>query len=190
MITAVVLAGGKSRRMGQPKLLLEHRGKTLLANAIQRASCVTNQVLTVVGAYGDLYRREAEWAGAIVVENPNWAEGLSSSLRTAVRNLEPEVEAILVILPDQPFVPTSHLRSLLKTHNKNGAPLVLSCYQGVRGAPAVIARPYFSAVLELRGENGAKSLDSPEKPVTAVKLENGWDVDTTEDAKLLQDYET
>ena len=92
MITAVVMAGGKSRRMGQPKLLLEHRGKTLLANAIQRASCVTNQVLTVVGAYGDLYRREAECSGAIVVENPNWTEGLSSSLRTAVRNLEPEVE--------------------------------------------------------------------------------------------------
>ena len=190
MITAVVMAGGKSRRMGQPKLLLEHRGKTLLANAIQRASCVTNQVLTVVGAYGDLYRREAECSGAIVVENPNWTEGLSSSLRTAVRNLEPEVEAILVILPDQPFVPTSHLRSLLKTHKKNGAPLVLSCYQGVRGAPAVIARPYFSALLELRGENGAKSLDRREKPVTAVKLENGWDVDTMEDAKLLQDYET
>ena len=53
MITAVVLAGGKSRRMGQPKLLLEHRGKTLLANAIQRASCVTNQVLTIVGDGSD-----------------------------------------------------------------------------------------------------------------------------------------
>ena len=187
MITAVVLAGGQSKRMGKPKLLLEYQGKTLLANAIQRASCVANQVLTIVGAYSNLYRREAERAGAIVIENANWNEGLSSSLHTAVTNLKPEVQAILVILPDQPFVPTSHLRSLVKAHNKNGTPLVLSSYQGIRGAPAFIARPYFSAVLELKGDNGAKSLDKPGKSVTVVKLENGWDVDTDMDAKLLKD---
>ena len=187
MITAVVLAGGESRRMGQPKLLLEHRGKTLLARAIQRATCVADQVLTVVGAYSDLYRPEAEWAGAFVVENPNWTEGLSSSLRAAVTSLKPEVAAILVILPDQPFVPTKHLKALVTAHHQNGAPLVLSRYQDTRGAPALIARSHFSAVLELQGENGAKSLEEPEQPATTVDLENGWDVDTPSDASRLQD---
>jgi molybdenum cofactor cytidylyltransferase len=186
MIAALVLAGGESRRMGQPKLLLEHRGKTLLAGAIKRAACVADQVFTVVGAYSDLYRPEAEWAGAVVVENPNWSEGLASSLRAVVATLEPEVEAALVILPDQPFVPTKHLKALIGAYRETGSSLVFSRYQGTHGAPTLIARSHFPSVLELRGENGAKTLKKTEAPVTYVELENGWDVDTPSDANRLQ----
>ena len=185
MIAALVLAGGESRRMGQPKLLLEHRGRTLLASAVARAGQVTDQVFAVVGAYADLYKPEAEWAGASVIDNPDWQEGLASSLRAGVTALAESVEAVVVILPDQPFVSADHLAALISTHRSSKAPLVFSRYASALGAPALIARPLFPAVQALRGDRGARALIAAAEMVAEVVLADGRDVDTPEDLSWL-----
>ena len=183
MIAAVVLAGGESRRMGFPKLTLEHAGRTLLAGAVHRAKQVSDLVVVVVGAYPEVYAPIAEGAGATVVENPAWASGLASSLRAGVAALPAEVEGTLVLLADQPFVTPEHLQMLIDTYRTSKAPLVFSAYEGVEGAPSFVGQALFAEVDTLTGDKGLRGLGGAR---ATVPLERPFDVDTPEDAERLQ----
>jgi molybdenum cofactor cytidylyltransferase len=186
MMVFLILAGGESRRMGLPKLLLAYKDKSLLAHAIAKAKAVTPKGLVVVGAYAEDYQAEAEKEGAKVIRNPEWAEGLASSLRVGIASLAKNVEAALIMLPDQPFVPDQHLQKLVETWQDTRAQLVFSRYQDILGAPCVIARSLFKEVQTLRGDKGARALVRDGVTVAEVELEHFQDIDTPEDAKLLE----
>ena len=185
MIAALIPAGGKSRRMGFAKLLLEVEGKSLLAGTVEMAASASQSVLVVVGAYADAYAPVAEAAGAEVVRNPEWKEGLASSLRAGISALPAQVEAALIVLPDQPFVDTSHLLALVQVFRDQKHSLVLSAYCGILGAPAVVGRELFPQLLKLTGESGAKALLGGVSSVGEVALEKPFDVDTVEQAERL-----
>ncbi len=185
MIAALIPAGGKSRRMGFAKLLLEVKGKSLLAKAVEAAISTSELILVVVGAYADAYAPVAEAAGAAVVLNPDWREGMASSLRAGISALPVEVDAALIVLPDQPFVDASHLAALVQVFREQEVPLVLSRYCGILGAPAVVGRELFPQLLKLTGESGAKALLGSVSSVGEVALEKPFDVDTVEQAERL-----
>ncbi len=184
-IAAVVLAGGESRRMGAPKLALEFEGKTLLARAVATARRVCPHVVAVVGAYAELYAPLAEAAGAAVVVNPDWREGLASSLRAGVASLPPQTAAALVLLGDQPLVPVEHFEKMLEVYRTTAATLVFSKYDGVRGAPTLLDAALFGAVQTLTGDTGARALQDRAR-VATVPLGAAFDVDTPEDAVRLK----
>jgi molybdenum cofactor cytidylyltransferase len=188
MIAALLLAAGESKRMGHPKLLLSYQGKSLLSHAIAKSQKVSGESYVVVGAYTELYSAEAEQAGANVIINHDWREGLASSLRIGVATLQ-EAEAILVLLPDQPFVPNTHLNQLITTWRETGASLVLSHYKETLGAPCLIDKRLFHRVSELRGDRGARALIGPDVAVAQVELEHSQDIDTPEDTALLENPE-
>ena len=183
MIAAVVLAGGESRRMGFPKLTLEHAGQSLLAGAVHKAKQVSELVVVVVGAYPEIYTPVAQQAGATVVENPAWSSGLASSLQAGVAALPESVEGALVLLADQPFVTPEHLQALVDTYRTSKAPLALSAYEGVEGAPAFVGRELFAEVATLTGDRGLRALGGAR---ATVPLERPFDVDTPEDAARLK----
>lgn len=170
--------------MGEPKLLLEYRGKSLLARVIGTARTVCERVVVVVGAYAELYRPEAERAGAEAVDNPTWDEGLASSLRAGIERVMGSTEWVLVLLADQPFVQSRHLRTLLATADTTGAELVFSRYpDGTLGVPAVVHRRLFPEVAALKGERGARALIPLATGVAEVTLPDARDIDTPEEAK-------
>ena len=185
MIAALIPAAGKSRRMGFAKLLLEVRGKSMLANAVEVAASTSELVLVVVGAYADAYAPVAEAAGAEVILNPEWKEGMASSLRAGIVALPVEVEAALIVLPDQLFVDAAHLATLAQVFREQESPLALSRYSGILGAPAVVGRELFPQLLELTGESGAKALLGRVSSVAEVALKKPFDVDTVEQAQRL-----
>jgi molybdenum cofactor cytidylyltransferase len=187
VIISVVLAGGESKRMGLPKLTLVYKDKSLLAHAILKANAVTQKSLVVVGAYREQYRLEAEQAGAKVIHNPHWSEGLASSLRLGIASLSENVAAALVILPDQPFISLEHLQQLVKTWQDTRAQLVFSRYQGILGPPCIIDRSLFESVQTLRGDKGARALVRDGMTVAEVGLEGFQDIDTPDDAKKLDE---
>ncbi len=169
--------------MGLPKLTLVYQGKTLLGHALLKAKTVTRETVVVVGAFADHYRPEAEKAGAKVIDNPAWPEGLASSLRAGVAVLTPEVEAVLVMLPDQPFVSREHLQTLITTWQTTKAQLVFSRYQGILGAPCIIHRALFGKVQTLHGDKGARALVTANTTVAEVPLAEFVDIDTPEEVK-------
>lgn len=179
----MVLAAGESRRMGFAKLLLRHRGQSLLARAVATASQVCDAVWVVVGAFERRYRDEAEAAGAHVVVNPDWREGLASSLRRGVEALPAGYDAAFILLADQPFVGKGHLEALLERRLTDGCDLVLSRYQGVAGAPALVHRSLFPRLLTLQGDRGARALTRVASSVGEVPLQTPQDVDSPEDAE-------
>ena len=127
----------------------------------------------------------AEAAGAEVVLNPDWKEGMASSLRAGISSLPVEVEAALIVLPDQPFVDASHLAALVQAFRDQKHSLVLSRYCGILGAPAVVGRELFPQLLKLTGQSGAKALLGIVSSVGEVALEKPFDVDTVEQAERL-----
>jgi len=185
VIAAIILAGGESRRMGSPKLMLEHRGKTLLSGAIHKAQAVASEVIVVVGAYTELYSKEVERAGARVVLNSEWPEGLASSVRVGVASLSEETSAALIILADQPFVPQDHLQALVDKGNESGAALVFSSYEGIRGAPTLISATLFPQVATLKGNRGLQALSKEVEATAELELTEFFDIDTPEDAQRL-----
>ena len=183
-IASIILAGGESRRMGRPKLSLKLKGKTLLELAISKARNVSNEVFVIVGAYPEVYEPIAKKAGAQVLQNSEWQEGLGTTLRTGIEALGARYTSVLALLADQPFVDETHLNALLNKQLEAGADLVFSSYDNVQGPPVVISQSLFTYAKTLKGKCGAKALIQADTRVESVGLEHYFDIDTPEDAQM------
>ncbi len=185
MVTAVVLAAGRSTRIGRPKVLLPLRGRTILAWVIDAArSSRCDEVLVVLGEEAARVGEEAARAGARTVLNPRYREGMGTSLAAGVGAVGSWCEAVVVLLGDQPGVAASHIDSLIDGYWRTGRPIVASRYGARRGVPALFARALFGEMASLAGDVGGRLLmDRHPEWVHDVPLEGPepWDVDTPED---------
>ncbi len=193
MITALILAAGRSVRMGAPKLLLEVGGQTLLARAIAAARASRcDDVLVVLGEQADRIGREAAAAGTRTIINPRYAEGMGTSLAAGIAALSPECDAAVVLLGDQPCLDAGVINALIDAHHASGKPIVAARYGTVVGAPTLIARPLFAEAARLSGDTGGRPLIRRHPDLVAeVALGSekaSWDVDTPEDLARLRRY--
>ena len=140
-LASIILAGGESRRMGEPKLLIKYQGKSLLAHAVEKALILSPYTTVVVGAYHNLYRTEALEHGANVIYAQDWLEGQGASLRAGFRSLDPHITHCYILLADQPFVPIDHLKNLYSTALVEDAALVFSSYDSLDDWRSRSARP-------------------------------------------------
>jgi molybdenum cofactor cytidylyltransferase len=159
---AVILAAGASTRMGRPKQLLPVGGKSLLRHIadIVLASPAW-PVVIVLGAQAEVIRPEVARLPVLVIDNPDWAEGLASSIRTGIRVIDSfslSLEAALLVLCDQPGLSTETITGLAREHHCTGKSIVAARYGGRPGPPALFARRHFHELLELHGAGGARPL--------------------------------
>jgi len=190
-VAAAVLAAGRGSRLGgdASKPLLEWRGRPLVAWALDAAEASGLAPLVVVVGYrADDVRAAAtlDGEGAVeVVENPEWDEGIASSLRAALRTLTEEagVDAVCVGLADQPLVAAEAYRRVAATDGD----LVIPTYDGQPGNPVKLARSLWPEALELRGDVGARALARDRAVhVDCTGTGSATDVDTLEDLERLQ----
>jgi len=128
-----------------------------------------------------------EGAAVRLVENPQFAHGLSTSIRAGVAALSPESRAVVILLADQPRVTSQAIDRLIDTYTREGKRIVASSYGGVVGVPALFDAALFLELLTLEGDAGARSvIETYPQHGVAVALEDGWqDVDTPEDLARL-----
>jgi molybdenum cofactor cytidylyltransferase len=186
-VGAVVLAAGGSSRLGRPKQLLVHEGRTLVrrsAEAAVAAGC--EPVVVVVGAHGEAVATELAGLPVRTVENPEWQVGMGRSLRVGVRAL-PEVDAVLVLLCDQLRVDSTHLEALVDTFVRTGSPIVASGYEGARGVPALFSRALLPELEALEADQGARKVivRDASRVVEVPFPGGGEDVDTAADLSRL-----
>ncbi len=183
MTTVVaILAAGDSRRLGQPKQLVQWRGTSLLQHAVDTAATVAPRVLLTLGADADALWRSLRAPPSLErVDVPDHREGMSASLRAAVARVDadPTVQRLLVMLVDQYAVDAAWLRDLLALADAHPQRMIASRYAGLRGVPAVFPRSAFSALAALRGDRGARALlrDEPD-PIDFTAPHAPGDVDT------------
>jgi len=161
-VTAVVLAAGESDRMGQTKQLLPWGDTTILGQVLAniQASAV-NEIVVVSGHDQQAVAQIAAEVGTSTVYNPDYQAGeMLSSLQVAVGQLPPNREAVLVMLADQPLVGPEIIDRLLEEYWRGGGELIAPTFQGRRGNPVLIGRPYFNELL---------ALSSGEAPRTLIK---------------------
>ncbi|KIC91522.1 hypothetical protein HY58_04575 [Flavihumibacter sp. ZG627] len=184
----VILAAGASRRLGEPKQLLSYRGKTLISTAVETAMATGLEPLIVVlGAQIDSLISELEPYDLKIVVNKHWREGMSSSLRIGLEAAmkEGEIEAIIFMVCDQPFVTPELLLELLERTSDESKLCVASKYGEVRGTPALFRKQLFPALFTLKGDAGARKLmEQYETQVELVDFPLGIiDIDTKNDSE-------
>jgi molybdenum cofactor cytidylyltransferase len=160
---AVVLAAGASTRLGQPKQLVRIDGESLLrrtARLALEAGC--SPVLVVLGFEAETLRAELHGLAVDVLVNHEWQEGMGASLRSgieALRKSDPQPNAVLVLVCDQPRLTADHLRTLLARHQSyRQVAITASVYAQRAGVPAVFAAKLFSPLLASSGDRGARDL--------------------------------
>lgn len=158
MIGAAVLAAGASRRLGSPKQLLRVHDTTFVRHAALCAIAAAHRAAVVVGCGARAVLDSVGELPAEALHNPDWSEGIASSIRVAVDwATEQRLEALLLVLTDQPGLQATHLKRLCARYQVTRAP-VASRYGGILGAPALFPASYFLALSALTGDRGAGSL--------------------------------
>jgi len=191
----IVLAAGESRRFGKPKQLITWDGQPLVRRAVVCAlDAGLSPVLVVVGAYEELVVGAVHELPIQIVHNPGWQEGQASSIRAGVRELPTNSGSVVFILADQPFIPPVLVRSLVEKHAETLAPIVAPRCAGQRANPVLFDKQTFSALLQLQGDTGGRSLlrDAQNYPTTWVDWDDPsilLDVDTPEDFQRLTGQE-
>ncbi|GAB4272753.1 MAG: molybdenum cofactor cytidylyltransferase [Candidatus Promineifilaceae bacterium] len=150
-VTAVVLAAGSARRMGQTKQLLPWGQTTVLGQTLAnvQASWVTD-VAVVTGHEETAVAAEASRFGGRVWHNAAFASGeMISSLQVALQQLDGRETAVLVVLADQPMVKPETINALIQAFWQGKGGIIAPTYQGRRGNPVLISRRYFAELLTL-----------------------------------------
>jgi molybdenum cofactor cytidylyltransferase len=184
-VAAIILAAGGSTRFGNPKQLAIFRGQSLVRRVVAAATeAQCEPVIVVAGEHLAEIKTELAASSAIVIENVHWREGLGSSVRAGIEQLQSEqVDAVVLLACDQPFVDAAAIRSLVQLATESGKPIVASSYSGTVGIPALFQRSQFAELLALKGNHGAKDLiTSRLKEVATVEFSAGAiDIDTPAD---------
>ncbi|MDF3298615.1 nucleotidyltransferase family protein [Streptomyces tropicalis] len=192
-IAGLVLAAGGGRRLGgRPKALLTHRGRPLVEHAVgvlRAAGC--SPVHVVLGARADAVRERAELSGCVLVDNPDWEQGMGSSLRAGLDSLaRTAARAALVLLVDQPGVGAEAVARVCAA-GRGADSLAAAAYDGVRGHPVLLGADHWPGIAATAtGDRGARAyLKEHESAITLVEcgdVARAYDIDTEADLRHLE----
>jgi len=151
-VAGVVLAAGRSSRMGENKLLLPVGGESLVRRAVRAAiEAGLDPVLAVLGHDAGHVRAELAGLACVAVPSPRYALGMNASLDAGIAAVPADASAAVVLLGDMPLVTPAMIGALLERHRASPGAPVSSRYGAVPAPPALYPRALFP---ELRGGEG------------------------------------
>ncbi len=192
-VWAVVLAAGRSTRMGREnKLLSTVDGKPMVVHTVAALKkCALGGITVVLGHQADKLRRALPARKLSFALNKQYREGMASSIRCGIAALDDTVDAALIVLADMPRVQPQTVASLIGALKpEEGRTIALPRYRGKRGNPVLFARQHFGELMALEGDQGAKELlVAHAEAIIEVAVDDAGvlvDVDTRE---MLRDME-
>ncbi len=186
-VAALVLAAGTSSRMGgQNKLLRVFDGLPLVQHAVDAAlASRCTQVLVVTGCEAESVESTLDRDRVSIVRNPEYASGMSTSLRCGLAALPTDLAAVLVVLADMPRVSAAYIDRIVGAFDPDQPTIVVPTFQGRRGNPVLWPRCYFAELRGIVGDTGARGLlETHAADVISVPIESDAilaDVDTPAD---------
>ena len=182
--------GRRLEPLGQPKQLLDLAGEPLLRHTVRNALASNlDHAVLVLGARAAEIDDAVGYLGQRIVVNPVHNEGQSTSLKLGLESIDPEADAVLFLLGDQPGVTPAVINALIERFEASNAQIVQARYQNGPGNPVLFARSLLPELLEIDGDEGARSVISRRRseivfadfPDRAIPQ----DVDTFEDYQAL-----
>ncbi len=190
----MILAAGKSARMGEAKQLLRLGRSTVLEQTLVNVRAATvNELVLVLGASAEVIREQLPadiLAGATVVVNPDYETGMASSLRTGLAALRSDINAALIVLADQPFVMPETLDQIVDEYRRTPAWIVIPTHHDTRGNPVLLDRSLFAEAMALEGDVGCRAIFAKyPKSIVYVEVDDRGillDIDNRDDYERVQ----
>ncbi|MFD7814667.1 NTP transferase domain-containing protein [Streptomyces sp. NPDC059785] len=192
-VVGVLLAAGGGRRLGgRPKALLPHRGRLLVEHAagVLRAGGCT-RIHVVLGARAATVRERAVLPGCVLVDNPDWADGMGGSLRAGLGSLaDTGARAALVSLVDQPGIGPEAVARVRSAY-ESPRTLAAAAYRGERGHPVLFGAAHWAGIAaSATGDRGARDyLRAHADALTLIEcgdVAEAYDIDTEADLVHLE----
>jgi len=188
-IAVIILAAGSSSRLGKPKQLLDFQTETFIKHTVKTAlQTACKPIIVVNGFLQEELNLEMENLPVKVVHNPDWEQGICSSIRagtTALSKIESsdQIDAVLILLCDQPLITAQHLNQLITQFYLDKRSIAATNYAAIQGVPAIFGKSLFPILQTLPGDRGAQWLFKEyQDQLTVVPFEGAAiDVDTEDD---------
>jgi molybdenum cofactor cytidylyltransferase len=159
MISAILLAAGESNRMGQPKQLLPFGQSTIVERTIDNLlNSAVSETIVVLGYRDEEIRKTIAGKPVKLVINPDYQQGMSTSIIAGLKQVDKRARAVLIALSDQPFVDSQIITSLVQAFIANKRGIIIPVYQGRRGNPVIFAIKYKGELLNLKGDVGGREI--------------------------------
>lgn len=182
-IWAIVLAGGESRRMGTPKMLLPFWGSTMLGRVIDNVTASRiDHTLVVLGAEKDRIGELLNKRPVSVCYNANYIEGMLSSVKCGIKHLPESCRAFLVFQGDQPLILPSTTDKLIDAYLESAKGIMMPVFDNKRGHPLLIDSRFIADVMQLDNNYGLSGL--------AEKMPGEVSAIEVDDPGILRDFDT
>ena len=191
-IEILIMAAGASRRLGQPKQLINYHGKSLIRRIAQETiKAKIGQITVVTGHNHEAIEKEISDLNVNIFYNEEWEEGLGASIRNGLKHIldkEPETNAVLLTMVDQPFVDAEHLMKLANAYDPSRPMIIASAYSSTFGVPVLFDSQYFEEMMQLKGDEGGKKIfvNYLRNIVEIPFIQGAIDIDEKEDLQTLE----
>lgn len=187
MISAIILAAGKSVRMGQSKLLMSWGNTTVLEKVIQtiQDAGIEDIILVTSNEIRDTSYQLSITNYQLQITINETKQEMLSSIQLGLQNQKTESEATIICLGDQPQIESRSVRAVCEAYQKNKSNLVVPSYQNRRGHPWLVAKPFWDEILKMKANQTPRDfLNKHADEIEYVNLDSPTilqDIDTPED---------
>ncbi len=158
-VSAILLAAGKSERMGQNKLLMSFEGGTVIGRTLDNLlASRAGEIVVVLGSRAQDVSAAIGKRDVALVLNPGYARGMSTSLITGLQMISKQAKFVMVALGDQPFVTPQTYDKLIEAALVTDKGIVVPVFRKKRGNPILIHAGYIPEVLLFTGDVGGREL--------------------------------
>jgi len=159
MVSAILLAAGKAKRMGKLKQLMPLGGTTILEQTIDNLlNSAVGEVIVVVGYRAEEVIEKIATKPVKIAINPVYHQGMSTSIIAGLNLVDDRARAVMLALADQPFVDSQTINRLIEEFSNHDKGIAVPAYRGRRGHPVIFAIEYKEELLQLKGDVGGKQI--------------------------------
>lgn len=162
MYTAIILAAGEADRMGKLKQLLPWKGKTILETVIdnvRQSRHIDDEIRVVLGAEAERVKEKIEYyedERLRIKENPDYKDGMSTSLKKGIEDLAKNTKYLVIFLGDQPLITPDIFDMIIDEFEKKSSEIMLPSYNDKPGHPVIISTKFLPEIRKLEGAMGLK----------------------------------
>lgn len=183
---AIILAGGESKRMKAPKMLLPFKGKTIIEKVIENVTASdVHKTIVVLGAGREAIIKVINGLPVTIKYNENYKNGMFSSVICGLMSLPDDLEAVLIFQGDQPMIQPLTVNAVIAAYRESAKGIVIPVFSKKRGHPLLFDGKYRSEIEKLNPDEGLRSLATKfYNDVLEVNVESPEilrDIDTKED---------